>query len=271
MNKIPTRVDWKTILLLASMYATLILNFWLYRTHPLPLVLHILFSVAAIHCAFTIWHEAVHDNVSDSLWFNSMIGILGMFPYMTPYFMQKWIHLQHHAKLNQTDDPNFIYIDGPFWQIPFRYFRTIPYLKNMLKQDPLKKPEKVVDKLFLTAVLSIYFVGWFSGMIKGLLLLWFLPVIFAKIIMDWYINYLPHVGLPPDRFKGTRIVNVPWLTPLILCHNYHAIHHLWPQYPWHRYLNLFNERIDKLKNYGVPIESHLFGYQPKREKQTQPA
>ena len=53
--------------------------------------------------------------------------------------------------------------------------------------------------------------------------------------MDWYINWLPHAGLPPDRYRGTRIVDVAWLTPLVLGHNYHAIHHLWPNLPWHRY------------------------------------
>ena len=77
--------------------------------------------------------------------------------------------------------------------------------------------------------------------------------------MDWYINYLPHVGLPPDRFLGTRIIYVHWLTPWVLCHNYHAIHHLWPTIPWHRYTDRFESKLDYLKEHRVPIETHLVG------------
>ncbi len=261
------KIDWKTILLLVTMYGMLLGNFWLYGRHPLPLFLHMALSVMAIHCAFTIWHEAVHENVSNRFWVNNLIGVLGIFPYMTPYFMQKWIHLEHHAKLNKPDDPNFIYIDGPFWQIPFRYFRTISYARKMMQNNPLKKAERISDGLFLFAVLGIYCIGWRYGRLNDLLLLWFLPAVLAKIIMDWYINYLPHVGLPPDRYRGTRIVNISWLTPLILCHNYHAIHHLWPTFPWHRYVALFKERMDKLKQNGVPIETRLFGYRPNSSRQ----
>ena len=87
-------------------------NFVLYWLSPLPLMVHIFLSTLAIHLAFTIWHEAVHRNVSGRTWVNNLVGVVGMFPYMTPYFMQKWIHLQHHARLNEPDDPNVIYTDG---------------------------------------------------------------------------------------------------------------------------------------------------------------
>ena len=78
------RPDWPTLLLLAAMYALLGGNFVLYRTQPLPLVVHVLIAAVAIHLAFTIWHEAVHRNVFRSVWANNVIGVLGMFPYMTP-------------------------------------------------------------------------------------------------------------------------------------------------------------------------------------------
>jgi beta-carotene hydroxylase len=77
--------------------------------------------------------------------------------------------------------------------------------------------------------------------------------------MDWYVNYLPHVGLPADRFLGTRIVDVSWLTPFLLAHNYHAIHHLWPTLPWHRYVDRYHTRRDYLVAHGVPIETRLIG------------
>ena len=119
--------DWLTLGLLLGMYGLLIGNFALYQLAPLPLAVHVLIATAAIHLAFTIWHEAVHRNVSPRLWVNNAVGVLGMLPYLTPYFMQRWIHLEHHTRLNEREDPNFVYTDGPFWKIPLRYPRALGY------------------------------------------------------------------------------------------------------------------------------------------------
>jgi fatty acid desaturase len=250
--------DWPTLAVLAGMYIILIGNHILYWTSPLPLVVHILLSAVAIHLAFTIWHEAVHGNVSQRSGVNDLVGVVGMFPYMTPYFMQKWIHLQHHARLNEEDDPNYVYTDGPFWKIPLRYPRALGYAKKVLARDPRGRGERISDTVFLAAVAGVYALAWWYGVLADVLLLWFVPVIIAKVVMDWYINYLPHVGLPADRYLGTRIVDVPWLTPLVLVHNYHAIHHLWPTIPWHRYRAVFRRKLGYLQEHRVPIEHGVF-------------
>jgi fatty acid desaturase len=240
------------------MYALLIGNFALRALHPLPLALHVLVATAAVHLAFTVWHEAVHRNLSTRAGVNAVIGILGSFPYMAPYFMQRWIHLQHHARLNERDDPNFVYVDGPFWRIVGRYPRALGYARKLLARDPRTRGEKAADLAQFAAVGSLYALAWWAGALVDLLLLWALPVAIAKVVMDWYINYLPHVGLPAHRFHGTRVVDVAWLTPLVLGHNYHAIHHLWPNLPWHRYRAVFRERLDWLERHGVPIEHRVF-------------
>jgi beta-carotene hydroxylase len=214
-------------------------------------------SVLAVHLAFTVWHEAVHRNVSPRGAVNHVVGIVGMFPYMTPYYMQKWIHLQHHARLNEADDPNVVYTDGPFWKLPLRYPRALGYARRLLVSDPRRPAERVADAVFLAAVAGVYAAAWWFGVLADLLLLWALPVVIAKVIMDWYINYLPHVGLPAHRFRGTRVVDVPWLTPLVLAHNYHAVHHLWPTIPWHGYRGIFREKLDYLRGHGVPIERRV--------------
>jgi beta-carotene hydroxylase len=252
------RVDGRTLAALAAMYALLLGNFAWHRAHPLPVAVHVLIATAAIHLAFTIWHEAVHRNVSPRAWVNTAVGILGMFPYMTPYFMQRWVHLQHHARLNEPDDPNFVYTDGPFWTIFARYPRALGYARTLLAKDPRTRGERASDLLGVLAVGALYAAAWRAGALVDLLLLWALPVAIAKVVMDWYINYLPHVGLPAHRYLGTRVVDVGWFTPLVLGHNYHAIHHLWPNVPWHRYRRVFRERLDALRRHGVPIEHRVF-------------
>lgn len=251
------RLDHPTLLLLAGMYALLIGNVALYVAAPLPLVFHVLAATLAIHLAFTIWHEAVHQNISSSSRVNEVVGVLGALPYMAPFFVERWFHLEHHRLLNQPDDPNYIYTDGPFWTIPFRYIRIARYAHARLGADPRSRGQRLSDRATTVAAVAVYGVALWQGFLLDVLLLWFVPLVLAKVVMDWYINYLPHAGLPPDRFRGTRIVDVRWFTPLVLAHNYHAVHHLWPAIPWHRYPTTFREKRGYLEERAVPIETRV--------------
>ncbi|MEN8182648.1 MAG: fatty acid desaturase, partial [Myxococcota bacterium] len=249
--------DWATVLLLLAMYALLFGNAVLHARAPLALPIHVLISTVAIHLAFTIWHEAAHGNVFAHRRLNDLVGALGIFPYTPPFFLQKFIHLRHHALLNQPEDPNFIYIDGPLWTIPARYLRALRYAREALGDDPRSPGERRWDGAATMTMVAIYAIAWWQGFLLDLVWLWLLPMILAKLVLDAYINYLPHVGLPPDRFRGTRIVALPWLTPWVLGHNYHAVHHLWPRVPWHRYASVFRERRGYLEEHGVPIQHSL--------------
>jgi len=246
--------DWGTLGLLALQHALFWGNLALWWIRPLPVAVHVGVGIVAIHLAFTIWHEAVHRNVSRRGWVNDVTGVLGMFPYMTPYFIQRWVHLEHHRRLNEPADPNLVYAEGPFWTLPFRYPRALRYARQVLRDDPRTPGERFADRVAMGVLAGVWAGAWWLGAADDLLLLWALPLVVAKLFMDWYINWLPHVGLPADRFAGTRIVDVPWLTPLVLAHNYHAVHHLWPGVPWHRYPVVFRDRHAYLVEHGVPIE-----------------
>lgn len=252
--------DLPTLLLLAAMYAVGAGNAWLWFHAPLPWPLHVLLGTLAIHLAFTVWHEAVHRNASRLGWLNDAIGVLGALPYMAPFYLEKWFHLQHHALLNKPDDPNYIYTDGPLWRLPLRYLRILRYARERMRDDPRTPAERWIDRLPLALAGCVALVVAWRGAWIDLAVLWLLPFALSKLVMDWYINWLPHAGLPPDRYRGTRIVDVAWLTPLLLGHNYHAIHHLWPNLPWHRYRATFGEKQAQLRERGVPIEKRAFGF-----------
>ena len=83
-------------LLLLAQWTLFAGNFAVYFSNPLPLWVHLPIGVLAIHFAFTIWHEAAHGSVSSEAWVNRVVGVLGMFPYMTPFFTQQHVHLEHH-------------------------------------------------------------------------------------------------------------------------------------------------------------------------------
>ena len=88
MAQTALKVDHRTLGLLYLQWTLFAGNFILYGLASLPLWLHILIGILAIHLAFTIWHEAAHGTISNLRVVNDTAGILGMFPYMTPYFMQ---------------------------------------------------------------------------------------------------------------------------------------------------------------------------------------
>jgi len=263
--------DAPTLLLLGAMYALFGGNVALYYLAPQHPVLHVLLGALAIHLAFTVWHEAVHGTVSKSQRVNDVVGVLGMLPYGTPYFMQRWVHLEHHAKLNLEDDPNYIYTDGSLLTLPFRYPRALGYAKKLLKTDPRTSSEKLSDTVSTVFFVGVFAVAAVTGHIVDALVLWFFPIVIAKLVMDWYVNYLPHRGLPADRFLGTRVIDVPWFTPLVLCHNYHAVHHLWPTVPWHRYRQIYKKKLDYLTKNGVPIEHRVLGSWPEPARSIGPS
>ena len=250
-------VDVPTLALLAVMYGLLVGNFFAFNENWFALPVYMLVAFLAIHLSFTIWHEAAHGNVSKYRWLNNVIGVLGMVPYFAPYFHTRYLHLRHHASLNDVDDPNRIYLDGAFGNLFARWRREIDFYAAAMKTAPLPLREKLSDVIVSMVTITIVVAGIIMGQWRGVVFLWFVPFLFAKFAVDWYVNYLPHIGLPADRLKGTRIIPTSWLTPLVLCHNYHAVHHLWPQYPWYRYPRIFAKRYYELIANKVPVESGL--------------
>ena len=118
---------------------------------------------------------------------------------------------------------------------------------------------QISDITILAGIGLIFIISIWQHFFVDLFWLWLLPLVIAKVIMDWYINFLPHTGLPPDRFLGTRIIDVRFFTPWVLCHNYHAVHHLWPTIPWHSYIARYRARFEYLIEHGVPIETRFWG------------
>lgn len=251
-------IEGKTLALMFGMYALFLGNVFLYFWNPQAAWIHVSIGVLAIHMSFTIWHESAHLNVSRYEWLNHFVGVLGIFPYMAPYFSSKWIHLQHHARLNEPDDPNSIYAERPFWKVPLRYIRGARFVKQLLKKNKFTLGQKLSDMCTSLLVVGTYLCAITTGYGFALLILWLLPFLIAKLIMDWYVNYLPHVDLPADKYRGTRIITAAWLTPLVFAHNYHAIHHFWPRHPWHRYPQIYRRSRGYLIDKGVPIESSPF-------------
>lgn len=88
---------------------------------------------------------------------------------------------------------------------------------------------------------------------------WLLPSRLAVLFLGFAFDYLPH--FPHDytpatnRWLTTALLRLPGaqrvLTFVLLCQDYHLIHHLWPTIPFYRYPKAYELRKEQLKTHKV--------------------
>ena len=251
-------VDWPTLALCAVMWAGLVTNFvsaagvseWGLSTA----LLHIALGTFFLNMSFTIWHEAAHGTVFRSRPWCDLVGVLGSWPAMLPYFTVRRDHVLHHEFVNDPErDPDAWFLEGSIWTLPLRYPSGAKRALAIVDRSGRPAWEARTDRVLLALVLvALALLAWFVSPL-AVLFAWILPKGFAMWIHAWYVNVLPHRGLPAERFRDTRIHPAAWLTPLTLCHNYHGLHHVWQTVPWHRYPQVFRLKEEFLESRGVPI------------------
>jgi fatty acid desaturase len=108
-----------------------------------------------------------------------------------------------------------------------------------------ERRELYVACLFGTAVLAgITLAGW----LEYYLLLFFVPTRLTAIFLSLTFDFLPHYPhrtlAEDDPFRSTsNRVGMEWLlTPVLLCQNYHLVHHLYPTVPFYRLLKVWNAK-----------------------------
>ncbi|TAJ16368.1 MAG: hypothetical protein EPO68_11210 [Planctomycetota bacterium] len=254
-------VDVATLALCALMWGGLVLNLlWAVGQFgaPPPAWVSVALGVCCLNLSFTVWHEGVHDNVFRARLGNDVVGVLGAFPAMLPYFMIRRNHHLHHEHTNDPElDPDVWFLQGSIWTLPLRYPAGVARARRRVAATNPPRWEGVLDRLMLLLVPALLALGWYGGWIWPLVWCWVVPKLVAMWIHAWYVNWLPHHGLPAERFRDTRIFPLGWLSPLMLCHNYHGLHHAWQSVAWHRYPAAFRAKRELLEKRGTPIRTEL--------------
>src|ERR1700676_2686448 len=102
-------IAWPTIRLAIGVYATLGASVWAALSGGLPYWVCALINTVAFYGAYTVVHEAVHNNIVPRnkrlRWLNEFLGfaicaVLWMF-----YYPHKQSHIVHHRKCNSDEDP----------------------------------------------------------------------------------------------------------------------------------------------------------------------
>ena len=251
-------IDLPTVLLAVVMWAGLIANFsWaagVVEWTAWACLRHVLVGTFFLNMSFTIWHEAAHGTVFRPRAANDVLGALTAWPAMIPYFTVRRDHNLHHDFVNDPErDPDFWFLEGSIWSLPFRYPKGAKRAVEIVDRSGRPAWEVNLDRFLLVLVLVALGLGiWLASPI-AVLFAWVLPKGFAMWIHAWYVNVLPHRNLPAERFHDTRIYTQAWLVPLTICHSYHGLHHIWPTLPWHRYPRAFKLKRAFLESRGVPV------------------
>lgn len=218
----------------------------------------------AAYALFTPMHEAVHGSVGASPILNLVIGNLSsLFLGPTACFRAYYyLHHQHHRHTNDRErDPDYWSGVGPAWFLPVSWLTTDFYYYVFYMKHSRERPWSEKLEIYLVSVASVgaFVILCAGGYAPEAVLYWFLPGRIASMALSAGFNFLPHrpydATAAEDAYRATSIVDGPaWLlTPLLMYHNYHLIHHLYPGVPFYRYPTLWRRQRTALLASGARV------------------
>ena len=224
-----------------------------YATGGLPLGISFLMNLVAAHMAFTGLHDASHYSLGKKRWISVVAGELLCVILFANFQIFRQIHQRHHRHTNDDhEDPDAWLGVGPAWQLPLRWLAVdYHYLRefrpSQLKIGGFEKFAMVASAIATILLLSILF---HTGNALAIGLLWFLPARISLVAAAYYADYVPHqrphaIPRKKHRFLHTANIRGRWLGLLLMGHNMHLVHHLYPGVPFYRCFKIWRLRRDE--------------------------
>ncbi len=225
----------------------------------IPVALAVSLNGFALYLFFSLMHDAIHENASSNKLANEWLGRVSLF-FMIPFApleIARWIHLKHHAHTACAGDPDNFMHHGRWWVLPLRWanfdvFYTAYFVKAYLDGEAVAVRHALAVGLYVLALAGIVTVFIVAGYGWELFVFWFIPSRIGLMLVGCVFVFLPHhpadISSHQDKYAATTIrQGWEWLlTPLMAFHNYHLIHHLYPQVPFYNYLKIWDLRGDEI-------------------------
>lgn len=249
---------WPTLFLATALPLAWLIVVALAATHQLPLWIAASLALVLAYAAFTPMHDATHRAVARRGWLNEVAGRLAGLPLLAPFPAFRAMHLAHHRHTNEEgDDPDLWSGSGPRFLLPLRwltqdlhYYARVVGGKSRLSRLELTE---VVLGVTLQVVAGLVFLALGEGLTFLLVVL--IPSRLATAALAYAFDYLPHrphtITSKEDRFRATHILAERWLTPLMLCQNFHLVHHLYPAVPFYGYEAVWIDQREELLAQGA--------------------
>jgi len=282
------RYAWPTIALALFSVGLWVASFALLVAGAIGSATAFFLSSLATYLAFTPMHDAVHSAVAPTnRLLNDAVGLLSSVPFFFLFKLFKLIHLMHHKHANDQHgapdgsslDPDHWAGEGPEWALPFRWATVFYwYLSYTLKQA---HQEHVDAKAVRAAGGSPRPSAWLSPqtvltMVAGIsakavlcycfgvayVVCCVCPFYAASSWLMYVFDYVPHrphlIPVKDDLYRSTSVTEL-WpfssgvSSVLLLCQNYHNIHHLYPYLPFYKYGCLWAKHRHALVDRGTRV------------------
>lgn len=211
----------------------------------LPLWAGALINGIAAYFLFSVVHDSSHNAVSRSKWLSEALGRIGLvyFAPLAPMDVARYIHMAHHRFANDpARDPDAYSHTLDAW-FPLRWLNfDFYYTKWFFTQggDFARRKYGAVA-LYAAFILGSCAAIVYAGYGLELLMLWFIPTRISSFLFVLVFSFLTHQPFETharqNEYQATalRLGADWWWSPVMTNHNYHLIHHLYPNAPFYNY------------------------------------
>jgi beta-carotene hydroxylase len=250
------KVAWPTVALFA-VCVTIIGTIWYAAiAHGFPLWLGAIINGITAYYLFSVVHDSSHNSVSKNKFLNDLLGRIGLvyFAPLAPMDVARYIHMAHHKYANDPErDPDGYAHKLDVW-FPLRWLNFDYYYAKwfILKGGDYAKRKYPSLLAYVAFIIGSCATIIWLGFGMELLMLWFIPTRISSFLFVLVFSFLTHQPFETfakeNEYKATALrVGGEWiLSPLMANHNYHLIHHLFPNAPFYNYIKIMRIRGDEI-------------------------
>jgi beta-carotene hydroxylase len=264
-------IAWPTVAMFA-VCVTIIAAVWYAGIERIvPLWAGCLINGLTAYYLFSVVHDSSHNALSRYKWLNEALGRIGLiyFAPLAPMDVARYIHMSHHRFVNDPDRDPDAYSHKLDWLFPLRWLNFDYFYAKWFFQrggDFAKRKYGAVALYAAFIVGSCAVIIW-AGYGLELLMLWFLPTRISSFLFVLVFSYLTHQPFETqgrdNEYQATALrLGADWLWgPVMTNHNYHLIHHLYPNAPFYNYRRIWAIRGEAILAQH-PLMPPTFGLSP---------
>jgi beta-carotene hydroxylase len=242
-------IAWPTVILFVICTSILGLVWYACIQKMMPLWVGMLINGITAYFLFSVVHDSSHNAVSRNKLFNEALGRIGLiyFAPLAPMDVARYIHMSHHKHTNDPERDPDAFGHRLDWLFPLRWLNFDYFYATWFFQ---KGGDFARRKYGAVALYAAFILGSCAAIIWAgygleLLMLWFIPTRISSFLFVLVFSFLTHQPFDvlgrESEYKATALrLGADWFWgPLMTNHNYHLIHHLYPNAPFYTYRQIW--------------------------------
>jgi beta-carotene hydroxylase len=242
-------VAWPTVILFVICVSILGLVWYACMAQGVSLWAGMLINGVTAYFLFSVVHDSSHNAVSRNKLLNEALGRIGLiyFAPLAPMDVARYIHMSHHKHTNDPERDPDAFGHKLDWLFPLRWLNFDYFYAKWFFQ---KGGDFARRKYTAVALYAAFILGSCAAIIWAgygleLFMLWFIPTRISSFLFVLVFSFLTHQPFEvlgrENEYKATALrLGGDWFWgPLMTNHNYHLIHHLYPNAPFYNYRQIW--------------------------------